>query len=176
MNDSHREAENETRPRLHEHLLWRFREYLAAEETDAERLEAHALIEDAVAARASDIHMDPEQDGYRIRLRIDGLMTDAMGIDAESGALIVNQIKAQSGLDPLPSLRPDSGSFSLQVGEAWVDLRVTAVRCLAGEKLAIRILAPGQMICTIAELGVPEPEVDWLRSWLNTAGGMLLVA
>jgi general secretion pathway protein E len=57
-----------------------------------------------------------------------------------------------------------------------VDLRVTAVRCLPGEKLAIRILAPGQMIRTIADLGVPEREADWLRSWLNTAGGMLLVA
>ena len=176
MNDPHNEREHENRPRLREHLLRGFRQYLAADEPDPERLEAHALIEDAVAARASDIHMDPEQDGYRIRLRIDGLMTDAMAIDAESGALIVNQIKAQSGLDPLPSLRPDSGSFSLQVGEREVDLRVTAVRCLVGEKLAIRILAPGQMIRTIAELGVPEREVDWLRSWLNTAGGMLLVA
>jgi general secretion pathway protein E len=174
MNDTH-QGEHD-RPRRHDHLLRGFRQFLSADDREPERLEAHVLIEDAVAARASDVHMDPEPDGYRIRLRIDGLMTDALEIDAESGALIVNQIKAQSGLDPMPSLKPASGSFSLRIGERAVDLRVTAVRCLPGEKLAMRILAPEQMIGNIPDLGVPEREVDWLRSWLehgrrHAAGG-----
>jgi len=175
MNDAY-EGENEGRTRRHEHLLLGLQRFLSADEPDPERLEAHVLIEDAVAARASDAHMDPEPDGYRIRLRIDGLITDALAIDAESGALIVNQIKAQSGLDPMPSLQPASGGFSLRIGEQAVDLRVTAVRCLPGEKLAMRILAPEQMIGNIPDLGVPEREVRWLRNWLATAGGMLLVA
>nr|WP_296752062.1 ATPase, T2SS/T4P/T4SS family [Thioalkalivibrio sp.] len=175
MNDSH-QGEHGDRRRRHDHLLQGLRQFLSADEPKPERLEAHVLIEDAVAARASDVHMDPEPDGYRIRLRIDGLITDALEIDAESGALIVNQIKAQSGLDPMPSLQPASGSFSLRIGEQAVDLRVTAVRCLPGEKLAMRILAPGQMIRSIPDLGVPEREVEWLRRWLETAGGMLLVA
>ena len=174
MNDTH-QGEHD-RPRRHDHLLRDFRQSLSADDREPERLEAHVLIEDAVAARASDVHMNPEPDGYRIRLRIDGLMTNAMEIDAESGALIVNQIKAQSGLDPMPSLKPASGSFSLRIGERAVDLRVTAVRCLPGEKLAMRILAPEQMIGNIPDLGVPEREVEWLRGWLETAGGMLLVA
>jgi general secretion pathway protein E len=174
--DDQTQSEQKPGRRLRDHLLRGFRNFLSADPREEGRLEAHALIEDALRARASDVHIDPEQGGCRIRLRIDGLMADALEIDRESGALVVNQVKALAGIDPVPALHAASGSFSLPVDGMDIDLRVTVVRCVPGEKLAMRILAPPQLIQSIVELGVPPAEAPIVRGWAETAGGALLVA
>ncbi|EWH03551.1 ATPase, T2SS/T4P/T4SS family [Halomonas sp. BC04] len=67
-----------------------------------EGLEAHALLNDAIAARATDVHLDPVQAAYRIRLRIDGRVIDAMRMDAAGGLRLANQFKVLSGSTPSP--------------------------------------------------------------------------
>ncbi|MCE9665099.1 Flp pilus assembly complex ATPase component TadA [Halomonas sp. M5N1S17] len=144
-----------------------------------EALEAHALLNDAIAARATDVHLDPVQAAYRIRLRIDGRVIDALRIDAAHGLRLANQLKVLSGLNPVPSLVTAEGSFNwpLEVGgdeEAF--LRVTAVNCVAGEKLAIRLLGSPRSFDDPLDLGIGKQAAQGIRRWMDATGGMLLVA
>jgi general secretion pathway protein E len=142
-------------------------------------LEAHALLADALRARATDIHLDPEQDSYRIRLRIDGRIVEALRVDAGQGTRLINQLKVLSKLNPVPSLVTAEGSFSWprdEHGGEEVFLRVTAVHCVAGEKLAIRFLTPPQAFDDTASLGIGEEGALGIRHWMDATGSMLLVA
>ncbi|WP_019624150.1 GspE/PulE family protein [Thioalkalivibrio thiocyanoxidans] len=161
---------------LKPHLVPGLREYLDEDEHAQGRLEAHALIEDAVAVRASDIHLDPEPHGYRIRLRIDGLMVDAITLEPGLGELLANQLKTLAGLDPMPTLNSAEGSFAWR-GEdtGHLDLRVTTVPCINGDKLSVRILAEPDAFQDLGDLGLPGRELDAIRQWTQTAGGVLLV-
>ncbi len=148
-------------------------------EGSEEVLEAHALIDDALRARATDIHLDPHLEHLRIRLRIDGRVIEALRIDAGMGARLTNQFKVLAGLNPVPSLAAADGSFSWPPGEEGSEetfLRVTAVSCVAGEKMAIRFLAPPETFQDTLSLGIGEQGARGIRRWMDATGGMLLVA
>lgn len=147
--------------------------------SDDDVLEAHALLEDAIHARASDIHLDPYQEGTRIRLRIDGRVIEALRVDLGTGSRLANQFKVLAGLNPVPSLAAAEGSFSWPLGEESSEetfLRVSGVSCVAGEKLAIRFLAPPDTFHDTLSLGVGEQGARGIRRWMDATGGMLLVA
>ncbi len=149
------------------------------QEGSEEVLEAHALIDDALRARATDIHLDPHLEHLRIRLRIDGRVIEALRIDAGMGARLTNQFKVLAGLNPVPSLAAADGSFSWPPGEEGSEetfLRVTAVSCVAGEKMAIRFLAPPETFRDTLSLGIGEQGARGIRRWMDATGGMLLVA
>ncbi|MFQ3788213.1 GspE/PulE family protein [Halomonas sp. A29] len=165
---------------LKRHLLSSLLPLLAAEQSPGgTALEAFALLGDAQRSRATDVHLDPEQDGYRIRLRIDGRIVDALRIDAAQGARLVNQFKVLSKLNPVPSLATAEGGFNWSPEESGIreiSLRVTAVHCMAGEKLAIRFLAPPQTFDDVVALGIGEEGALGIRRWMDATGSMLLVA
>ncbi|UYG06259.1 GspE/PulE family protein [Halomonas sp. M4R1S46] len=150
--------------------------------TDDEVLEAHVLLDDALRARASDVHLDPFEGGLRLRLRIDGRVVDAATVETGLGQRLINQLKVLAGLNPVPSLSTAESSFGwTSSGEGGVAaeerfLRVTAVKCVAGEKLAVRFLSPPPAFTDPAALGLGEHGVQGLRRWLDATGGMLLVA
>lgn len=128
-------------------LLPRLQDRQASEghDVESEALAAHLLIEDAIRARASDIHLDPAVDHWQVRLRIDGRVVDALVLEWGEGVALVNQLKVLAGLDPVPSRVASEGSLNWS-GEDEAHrptfLRITAVNCVAGEKLAVRFLAP----------------------------------
>lgn len=140
---------------------------------------AHVLLEDAIRARASDIHLDPSRERTRVRLRIDGRVIDVLDLEVGDGLLLANQFKVLARLDPMPSRVASEGSFSWPPGEEGGEetfLRVTAVNCVAGEKLAIRFLAPPRTFHDTLSLGIGEQGARGIRRWMDATGGMLLVA
>ncbi|MBA2778701.1 ATPase, T2SS/T4P/T4SS family [Billgrantia kenyensis] len=141
-------------------------------------LEAHALLDDAVRARATDVHLDPEPDAYRIRLRIDGRIVEAVKLDAGQGLRLANQFKVLSRLNPVPAVATMEGGFSWarEEGDEEIHLRITAVHCIAGEKLAIRFLTPPLAFDDTAALGIGEEGAMGIRRWMDATGSMLLVA
>lgn len=151
----------------------------AGESSGGTTLEAFALLGDALRSRATDIHLDPEQEAYRIRLRIDGRIVDALRIDGAQGTRLVNQFKVLSRLNPVSSLVTAEGSFHWSYegsDDEKIFLRVTAVHCVMGEKLAVRFLAPPQTFDDIVSLGIGEQGALGIRRWMDATGSMLLVA
>lgn len=169
-------AERRFERNLRDHLMVEYSRLLAEEEESPETLEAHAILTDAVNARASDLHIDPFPDHYRVRLRIDGMMVDAIEMSFDQGRRLVNQLKAMATLDPIPSVRCDEGSFVYSLDETDLDLRVTSVPCVSGDKLAIRVLLPPEATQNIQELGLSSEGAEWIRRWMDATGGMFLVA
>lgn len=163
---------------LHSGLL---RDYLSVIEDesnarDKETLEAHALLVDLVRARATDLHIDPFPDTVRIRVRIDGNMVDAAEVDVAEGKRLCNQFKTFSGIDPIHTVSGSEGSFVYSLDNIQLDLRVTAVPCVSGDKLAVRILTPAERVLDVTQLGVSGEGADWIRQWMDATTGMFLVA
>lgn len=161
---------------LRDHLLVEFSQLIASEEEAPETLEADALLTDAVAARATDLHLDPFPDHYRVRLRIDGIIVDAVEVSFEQGRRLVNQFKAMATLDPIPSVRCNEGSFVYTLDDIDLDLRVTSIPCVSGDKLAVRVLTPPASVQSIDDLGIPSDGVGWIQRWMDATGGMFLVS
>jgi len=147
-----------------------------AEDSDKETLEAHALLEDLSQSRATDLHIDPYPDRHRLRLRIDGKMVDAAEVDSVQGRRLCNQFKTLSGIDPIHTVGCSEGSFFFSLDSVDLDLRVTAVPCVLGDKLAVRILTPVERVTDVEELGVSGQGADWIRQWMDATVGMFLVA
>lgn len=166
---------------LRDHLMVEFRQFFTenqegeGHEAD-EGLAAHALLKDAVRARATDLHLDPFPEHYQVRLRIDGVMIDAIEIDFELGLRLTNQFKVLATIDPIPSVSCDEGSFSYNIDETELDLRVTAVPCVAGDKLAIRVLASPEAVRDVKQLGIHGQGIEGIRRWMDATGGMFVVA
>ncbi|MBD3635630.1 MAG: type II/IV secretion system protein [Methylophaga sp.] len=173
-----RDAQRHFGRRLRQHILVEFRELFADNEEyeDDEGLGAHALLHDAVQARASDIHLDPFPTHYQIRLRIDGTMIDAIEIEVEQGQRLAHQFKVLGNIDPLPSVNCDEGRFSYELEDKSLDLRVTAVPCVSGDKLAIRLLSPPQAVKEVRQLGIHNQGIESIRRWMDANGSMFLVA
>ena len=162
--------------RRHPELVGSLSQGLTERAEDNEAFEAENLLDDALAASASDIHLDPAAGGsWLVRLRIDGALVSTVDLEPESGLRLVNQIKTLAGLDPVTAFRPEDGRFSYRLDAAELDVRVTLAPCLSGEKLAIRLLRPGAVWDNLADLGVPEPQAAMLDDWLDASAGMLLV-
>lgn len=156
-------------------LARRLSQAQAERHEDDEVFEVENLLEDAVAARASDLHLDPRESGWMLRMRIDGAIVNTLPIDETAGLRLINQLKTMAGLDPVAALRPEEGRFSYRLDEMDLDVRLTLVPCLNGEKLAIRVLRPMGGWSSLEDLGFPQTETDILENWLDAPVGMLLV-
>ncbi|MDR5861556.1 ATPase, T2SS/T4P/T4SS family [Halomonas campisalis] len=166
--------------RTHPQLLMSLQPLLEAPPgPEDDTLEVHALLDDARRARATDIHLDPDEGGWRIRLRIDGRVLTAQRIDRGVGGRLANQFKVLAGLNPVRALTADEGSFSYDFSEAGGDeshLRVSAVSCVAGEKLAVRFLERPRAFDDPLSLGIGREGAQGIRRWMDATAGMLLVA
>jgi type II secretory ATPase GspE/PulE/Tfp pilus assembly ATPase PilB-like protein len=137
-------------------------------------LEAETLLRDAVDARATDIHLDPTDENYLLRFRVDGEMIEIGQLDFGFGRKIVNQLRALAKLNPIRAMQPESGHFGYRLDEQELDVRVTEAPCVSGDKLAVRLLAPARILSDIEELGIDESGARQLHDWLETIGGLLL--
>ncbi|NIQ95290.1 MAG: type II/IV secretion system protein [Desulfuromonadales bacterium] len=143
-----------------------------------EPVETLSLLRDAWRENASDIHLDPQVDGYRLRLRLDGILIDVLELDVDRGLRLLNQFKTLSRVSPGAVLTAEEGRFSvtLDEGQAPIDLRLALVPCIIGEKLAVRMLVRRKVERQIQQLGLAEEEFTTISSWLNNLKGMFLAA
>ena len=136
----------------------------------------HSLIEDAFAARASDIHIEPGMNGAAIRFRIDGVVADVAKITAAQAAITVNQLKAIASLDPVASFIPRNAHASCALPSGQLDLRVALTPSQGGEAVAIRLLDARQLQRSIDDLGLTSKDLELLEGWIETSAGMFLAA
>lgn len=137
-------------------------------------LENIVLVE-AVRARASDVHIDPLIEGFTIRFRIDGNLVLWKTVDREAGEKLVNQIKAEAGIETGSVYHPVGERLRRDVDGEEVDFRISLVPCISGPKMAVRILDPRQAKLGLPMLGLTESQTRDFNRWLNELNGMILV-
>ncbi len=133
------------------------------------------ILSDAVRARASDIHLQPEPDGVRVRYRVDGLLRDVMTVPRSAQAAMTSRIKIMSGLDIAERRRPQDGRVRLDVDGQSVDARVSTLPSLYGEKVVVRLLSRTEGVLPLARIGFTEPQLDLLIQTLAAPQGLVLI-
>jgi len=135
------------------------------------------FIEYATIAKASDIHIKPEEDGLRIRFRMDGLLHDIFEktkIDKELQPEIISRIKVLSGLRTDEHLIPQDGKFRVKVEEKGdVDVRVSIMPTNHGENAVLRVLAETKSF-ELEDLGYAKNDIDKVKRAMQKSYGMIL--
>jgi type II secretory ATPase GspE/PulE/Tfp pilus assembly ATPase PilB-like protein/8-oxo-dGTP pyrophosphatase MutT (NUDIX family) len=137
------------------------------------------LVDRIVAAgieqRASDIHLEPEEDGVAVRYRVDGILRHVMLLPKAVGIPLVSRIKIMAKMDIADRLRPQGGHASVGIGGSRVDLRVSTLPASHGEKVVIRILDPRSAIRSLSSLGLDAHDAERMQKLLETREGLVLV-
>ncbi|MEO8194308.1 MAG: ATPase, T2SS/T4P/T4SS family [Gemmatimonadales bacterium] len=137
------------------------------------------LVDRVVAAgieqRASDIHLEPEEDGIAVRYRVDGILRPVMLLPKAVGVPLVSRIKIMARMDIADRLRPQGGHASVGLGASRVDLRVSTLPASHGEKVVIRILDPRAAIRSLDSLGLDAIDAPRMKRLLETREGLVLV-
>ncbi|MGE5199726.1 MAG: GspE/PulE family protein [Rhodospirillaceae bacterium] len=133
------------------------------------------LIEDAVRAGATDLHLEPEEHVVCVRHRIDGVLRQVDSLPRELQPPVVSRLKVVSGLDIAEQRLPQEGRITKPVGGRPVDFRVSSFPTVFGEKIAIRILEPDKLVRGLADLGLNRRGVALFQDLLGRSRGIVLV-
>lgn len=136
----------------------------------------NSLIIRAIDEEASDIHIEPFQHGIRIRYRVDGILREVMNLPRKIIGAIVSRIKIMSNLDIAERRTPQDGRIPLNLPGRQLDLRISTMPTVFGEKVVIRILYKESIkTYTLEKLGFSAYNLQRFLTFIKSAYGMLLV-
>ncbi len=133
------------------------------------------LLEYAIKARASDIHIEPEEDRTRVRFRIDGILHEKVILPKGVHDAVVSRIKILAVLKIDEKRLPQDGRFTYTYGHSEVDLRISTVPTVYGEKVVMRLLPKSVAAPTLQELGLRGSAIRGLDTQLSRPHGIILV-
>jgi len=146
-------------------------------DTDAPLAQAlNLIIEEAVKARASDIHIEPEEDRLRVRYRIDGTLQDLMSLPLNIHLALVSRIKILADLNIADRHRPQDGQFSVKAKGRDIDVRVATAPTVNGEMAELRLLDKSQATLGLSELGMLPDCLAKYEGMLKVPYGMILIS
>jgi type IV pilus assembly protein PilB len=134
-----------------------------------------SLLEDAVSSRASDIHVEPRAHRVHVRLRVDGVLREAMDLPRPLGRQVTSRLKIMAALDIAERRLPQDGRARTNVAGRPVDLRVSTMPTLYGETVVLRVLPQGSDMVSLDELGLSERSRTQLTDALLRPQGLVLV-
>jgi type IV pilus assembly protein PilB len=133
------------------------------------------IISKAVKDRAADVHIEPEENRMRIRYRIDGVMREEAAPPKSMQAELVSRIKVAADLDVSEKRVPQDGRFGMNVDGHPIDLRVSTLPTIHGEKIVIRVLDRRSLQLTFADLGFDENVEQGWQSIIRKPEGLVLI-
>ncbi len=149
--------------------------FAGADENTAAVKTADSIIAQAVASGASDIHIEPEEDGARVRLRTDGVLHEECRLTKNIMQAVVSRIKVLAGMDIAEKRLPQDGSIKLELDGRSVDLRISTLPTILGEKAVIRILDKEKFALKLEELNFTPENLKLYRSLYNYGSGIVLL-
>jgi type IV pilus assembly protein PilB len=133
------------------------------------------IVKEALRRRASDIHIEPEVDGMRVRYRVDGILHDILNIPKENQNAVIVRIKIMSRLDITTNQVPQDGRFKLKIDNREVDFRVSILPTTFGQKTVMRVLDKNKLSVGLDGLGFEEKALKILKEAIKKPFGMILV-
>jgi type IV pilus assembly protein PilB len=134
-----------------------------------------AVIADAVKSDASDIHIEPREKHVQVRYRIDGALKNIQAYPKQIQDAVISRVKIISNLDITNRRYPQDGRSALRLEKKNVDLRISTLPSIYGEKIVIRLLDPSKGLIPLSQLGIDESILKPLIEIFNQPQGMLLV-
>ncbi|MFC4076627.1 GspE/PulE family protein [Salinithrix halophila] len=133
------------------------------------------LLEEAVRMRASDLHIEPRSDHLCIRQRVDGFLVQVDRLEKETMYPLISRLKVMGNLDIGEKRLPQDGALTLTVDGERVDVRVSSMPTLHGEKVVLRLLRNRSELMSLQELGMGEEERKRLTQLIKRTSGLLVV-
>jgi MSHA biogenesis protein MshE len=134
-----------------------------------------SVFEDAVQMRASDIHIEPDENQLRIRQRIDGVLQENILKENKIASAMVLRLKLMSGLDISEKRIPQDGRFHMKITGHEIDVRISTMPVQYGESVVMRLLDQTAGLLTLDETGMPADLVKRVRHQITRPHGMVLV-
>jgi type IV pilus assembly protein PilB len=134
------------------------------------------ILKDAIAKRASDIHVEPYEKDFRVRFRIDGVMYEVMKPPMKLRNAITSRLKIMSQLDISERRLPQDGRIKIKLGGGKeMDFRVSVCPTLFGEKIVMRLLDKSNLQLDMTKLGFDPEPLKWFKEAIDRPYGMVLV-
>ena len=135
----------------------------------------NAIIEQAARAGASDLHIEPEEATFRIRIRVDGRLQEVSSQAKGIYASVASRIKVMASLDIAERRLPQDGRIRVHVAEREYDLRVSTFPTIHGENVVLRLLDLSSPLRGLAELGIAPDTLTTLEGMIGRPNGIVLV-
>lgn len=136
---------------------------------------ANMILEQAVKQRASDVHLEPREDDLRVRYRIDGIMRDVMVVPRHLRGDVNSRIKIMANLDITERRRPQDGRLQLRLDDLTVDVRISTLPTVYGEKIVARILHRTHNVLELEDFGFAAQNFQRIQAMLRQSQGLILV-
>ena len=134
-----------------------------------------SIFEDALQTKASDIHIEPDNDMLRIRLRVDGVLQENIIKEKNIASALVLRLKLMSGLDISEKRLPQDGRTNMRIKGHSIDVRVSTMPVQNGESVVMRLLDQSAGVLSLDQTGMPGPLLKRFRVLLKRPHGMILV-
>lgn len=146
----------------------------ASEETPVIKL-VNLIIIQAVKERASDIHVEPEENKVRIRYRVDGILHEVQNLPKHLQSVLASRVKIMARMDISETRNPQDGRIQIKIESKNLDLRVSTFPTVYGENIVLRILDKTSVLLGLEELGFPERDLKEFTKVIHRPNGIILV-
>jgi type IV pilus assembly protein PilB len=134
------------------------------------------IFEQAVRDRASDVHIEPQQDRVRVRVRTDGALHEVLSLPVSMATPLVSRIKVMADMNIVERRRPQDGQIELTIEGHSLDVRVSTTATVFGEKCVMRLLDRTRALLTLAELGMSDESYAEYDRLIKSPYGMVICA
>lgn len=135
----------------------------------------NSIIDQAVKAKASDIHIEPMEDEVRIRLRVDGQLYNALTVPKSAQPATITRSKIMGGMNIAEKRIPQDGRYHLKISEREIDIRMSTLPTVFGEKVVLRLLDRANFLISKEGLGFTKENIRKFDMLLNNPHGIVLV-
>src|SRR3989338_3539809 len=132
------------------------------------------ILAGAISLKASDIHLEPEDESLRLRYRLDGVLTDILHFDKETYELLLSRIKLVSELKLNVKEKAQDGRFSIKLADAEIEIRTSLLPGPYGESVVLRVLNPNAISVELDVLGIHPKLLEILNKEVKKPNGMIL--
>jgi general secretion pathway protein E len=129
----------------------------------------------ALKMRASDVHIQPYEDKLQVRFRIDGILYDMMAPPKKIQEAVISRIKIMAKMDIAERRLPQDGGCAVKLGDSDVDIRVSSVPTIYGERIVLRLLDKSARLYDMEELGLEGQDTEIFRRLVDASHGIVLV-
>jgi general secretion pathway protein E len=134
------------------------------------------MLSQAVKARASDIHIEPYQNTFKIRYRVDGILYDKLTPPKRIQSTLVSRIKIMAKLNIAEKRLPQDGRIEIRIADKNVDVRVSTIPTAFGERMVLRLLDKSSVLLKLTDLGMPQDRLKLFdRQLIRAPHGIILV-
>ena len=133
------------------------------------------ILSQSVKARASDIHIEPYQNSFKVRYRVDGILYDLLSPPKWIQASLISRIKVMAKMNIAEKRLPQDGRLDVRIGNQEIDVRVSTIPTSFGERVVLRLLNKSSSLISMPELGLTPENLELMKNLVTSPNGIILI-